>query len=184
MLQKKDVWPSRTTRRLKGPYRPQKRGKERTYLSGLRPQLHRRLGGGSNLAKIFTEKQTSFCPFRSKVMQKYRTHALNFRSLEHTISVNIISTTICNKKREQLMLLELCLSLYPSWHSTSGEKEGTVQSGASGCEKRFCQLLSESSSCCLLSSTAQQPQELSENILLNLFHNLTPHTVVIFNKDA
>ena len=50
-----------------------------------------------------------------------------------------------------------------------------LQSGASGCEKRFCKICPESSPCLLgehgSCSAAQQPVELSENILLqNLFH--------------
>ena len=59
--------------------------------------------------------------------------------------------------------------------------------------KKFCKMFSESSPCLLgqhgTCSTVQQPVELSENILQNIFHNRTPQTVrsairYVSNRDT
>ena len=61
----------------------------------------------------------------------------------------------------------------------------SVQSGTPGCEKGFVKCFLNVPLAYLCSTAAQRPVELSENILQNLFHNLTSQTVLAgLNKEA
>ena len=78
-----------------------------------------------------------------------------------------------------IQTMRICLQFHPI-NEINYRKQYSL-----GCQvvKRFCKMFSERSPCLLGQhvsfSTAQGPVELSENILQNLFHNLTPQAVVL-----